>query len=230
MYIITKWIRGMKGVVTELMYWSRKLSSFPFKAQFYIPDMTTITWFQCCPFTVSTLTNYVYIFFSQLDPLKDKTRSKKLPFRQGIFSGLQCCVLEGYPCYINSDCCLKTCKPVSSVALGIFIHFVRILMTFSTQCSVSGISKLYMRHFPYHDAFGVLGTKICNNSTSSEEPTDSTRSKQSLLPENWCSFSKSMATDLQQTRRTEKLNFTRTNSAAANLLCCQIKYNEPHQL
>lgn len=81
----------------------------------------------------------------ELDPLKDKTRSKKLPFRQGIFSGLQCCVLEGYPCYINSDCCLKTCKPVSSVALG---------------------------------------TKICNNSTSSEEPTDSTRSKQSLLPEN----------------------------------------------
>ena len=107
-----------------------------FKPQFYI-HMTTIR-FQSCSLAVSTLINHVCIFFSQLDPLKDKTRSKKIPFRQGIFNGLRCCVLEGYPCYINSDCCLKACKPVSSVALGIFIHFLRILMTFSTLCFVRG--------------------------------------------------------------------------------------------
>ncbi|XP_020612745.1 uncharacterized protein LOC110051185 [Orbicella faveolata] len=105
----------------------------------------------------------------ELEPLKDKTRSKKLHFGQGIFNGLQCCVLEGYPCYVNSDCCMKTCKPVSSVALV---------------------------------------TKICNSSTSTEESTDSTRSKQSLLPE---------LIDLQQTKKTEKLNLTRAYSVTANI-------------
>lgn len=81
-------------------------------------------------------------------------------------------------------------------------------MRFSTQCFVRSISKLFVGHFPYHDAFVVLVTKICNSSTSTEESTDSTRSKQSLLPE---------LIDLQQTKKTEKLNLTRAYSVTANI-------------
>lgn len=126
-----------------------------------------------------------HILSFQLEPLRDKKRSRDLHSHQGIFKGLQCCVLEGHPCYMNSDCCFKTCTRVPRLAFGMFARFLRILMCYF-WCDTRFTQTIHI--WPPHWSglilllVFLLGTKICNSSISSQESRENANWEDFLSP------------------------------------------------